>query len=552
MPRARLVMKDSPTTSYPINGNELIIGRSEECDIRLPDRFVSRRQASLRMTINGYELENLGANPTLLNGTPVDRKLLSDEDVITLGKTHLVFKLQKEEETAPALSPEEEAMAAMTVFLTVPQLEPHGPRFLVTDPEGKTSVHLMDKDALLLGRSAESDILLSHPTVSRRQGVVRFRDGGYVIRNVSAAASLAMNGKPVTEERLYSGDELTAGAFRITFLSDRPEDSRPTLTEALQAPAPARSVSWPAWILLITVLLGVGAYIAHDRWYVPMKSGKALDLALEEAVRADYPQARETLNKLLERDLPADFQDKAQAILTQRTLAEAKRLDESGNTREAKALLAAYLTQYGATGDARTIQELLDEYRFRSGKREEAIGEHLAALQEFSAIGIESPLYGEARKAVSRIWQSYQQRNAPQLPTAQLLEEAEAHFAARRYTTPLGQNAYALYRSVLAMDPSNTLALQRIEEMKAFYREMGTRFYQQKNCQAALSYLERFLVIDPHDSDIREKANNCTKAASTRRPRQAAGSSGSQGAASTQQDRVRNLLEDPATQEPAR
>jgi pSer/pThr/pTyr-binding forkhead associated (FHA) protein len=552
MPRARLVLKDSPTTSYPIDGNELIIGRSEECDIRLPDRFVSRRQARLQMTINGYELENLGANTTLVNGTRVDHKLLSEGDVITLGKTHLVFRLEKTGTAAAGLSSEEEVMAAMTVFLTVPQIEPHGPRFLVTDPEGKTSVHMMEKDALLLGRSAESDIALNHPTVSRRQAVIRMRDGGYVVRNVTAAASLALNGKPVTEERLYSGDELTAGAFRITFLSDRPEDSRPTLTEAQAAPAPARAVSWPAWIILIVSLLGVGAYVAYDRWYVPVKSVKVLDLALEEAVRADYPQARDKLNKLLEGDIPADVQDKAQAILTQKTLVEAKRLEEAGSTREAKSLLSAYLTQYGASGDARAIQNLLDEYRFQNGKRDEAAGEYLTALQEFSAIGIESPLYGEAQRAVSRIWQSYQQKSAPQLPTAQLLEEAEAHFAAKRYTTPLGENAYALYKSVLAMDPGNTLALNRIEEMKAFYREAGTRYYQQKNCQTALLYLERFLAIDPQDPDIREKANSCTKGASIRRPRPAAASSTGRGATTSGQDRVRNLFEDPVPQEPAR
>ncbi|MHC1742002.1 MAG: FHA domain-containing protein [Syntrophobacteraceae bacterium] len=552
MPRARLVMKDSPTTSYPINGDELIIGRAEECDIRLPDRFVSRRQACLRMTGEGYELENLGANPTLVNGAPLDRKLLIDEDLITLGKTQLVFRLEKATEPAPTLSPEQEAIEAMTVFLTVPQFEPHGPRFLITDPEGKSTVHVIEKDALLIGRSSESDIHLNHSTVSRRQAVVRFRDGIHVIRNVSAAASLALNGSPVTEERLYTGDELTMGAFRLTFLSDRPEDLRPVYQEPQPMPTPARSSSWPAWVALVVVLLGAGSYMAYDRWYLPMKSEQSFELVLTEASRADFSRSKEILGTLLETDLPSDVQDRAQRILTQRTLAEAKRLDEAGSAREARSLLSAHLTRYGAGGDALAIQNLLDEYRFREGQRQEASGDYLSALQEFSTITIESPLYTEAQQAVSRIWQSYQQKSAPQLPTSQLLEEAEAHFAARRYTTPLGNNAYALYKSVLALDPNNQTALQRIEEMKAFYREIGTRYYQQKNCPAALSYLERYLVIDPQDPDIREKANSCTKGASVKRPKQTGGSPMDSGSAPSQQDRVRNLLEDPAAQTPPR
>lgn len=554
MPRARLVMKDSPTTSYPIDGDELIIGRSEECDIRLPDRFVSRRQACLRVKEDGFELENLGANPALVNGAPLDRRQLVDGDVIRLGKTQLVFKVEMEKpvETAPPLSPEQEAMEAMTVFLTVPRLEPHGPRFVITDPEGKTTVHVIDKDALLLGRSAESDIQLSHPTVSRRQGVVRYRDGGYVIRNVSAAASLVLNGSPITEERLYSGDDLTVGAFRLTFLSDRPEDARAVPQETTLTPTPIRTSTWPIWTALILVVLGAGAYVAYDRWYEPMKSEKSLELVLADASKADFTRSREILGKLLESDLPADVQGRVQALLTQRTLDEARRLDEAGNAREARSLLTAFITRYGAAGEAHGIQDRLDEYRFRDGQQQEASGEYLAALQEFSAITIGSPLFAEAQKAVSRIWQSYQQKSAPRLPTAELLEEAEAHFAAKRYTTPLGNNAYALYRSVLALEPNNPTALQRIEEMKAFYREIGMRYYQQKNCQAAFSFLERYLVIDPHDPDIREKANNCTKGSVAKRSKPTSGASTSSGAATPLQDPVKSLLEDPAAQSPPR
>jgi tetratricopeptide (TPR) repeat protein len=283
-----------------------------------------------------------------------------------------------------------------------------------------------------------------------------------------------------------------------------------------------------------------------------MKSEESLDLALEEAEKADFPRAQEILKGLLEGELPGDVQDRAQAIFTQRILTEAKRLENAGSSREARSLLSAHVTQYGASGDARAVRDLLDDYRFRGGQREEAAGDYLAALQEFSAIAIDSPLYVEAQKAVSRIWQSYQQQSAPQLPTGQLLEEAEIHFAAKRYTTPLGNNAYALYRSVLAMDPNNQLALQRIEEMKAFYREVGTRYYQQKNCQAALSYWERYLVIDPQDPDIREKANLCARGASARRPKPPSGSSTGTETVPSQHDPLRNLLEDPTSQAPPR
>jgi hypothetical protein len=52
---------------------------------------------------------------------------------------------------------------------------------------------------------------------------------------------------------------------------------------------------------------------------------------------------------------------------------------------------------------------------------------------------------------------------------AQLLKEAENHFRAKRYLTPVNQNAYSVYQAVLALEPQHRLALQRIEQIKLFY-----------------------------------------------------------------------------------
>ena len=79
---------------WPLNKDELTIGRGPECDIVIPDRQVSRVHARLRRGESGFEVEDLGSkNGTHLNGTPVlDPRPLQDGDLIQVALVaRLVF-----------------------------------------------------------------------------------------------------------------------------------------------------------------------------------------------------------------------------------------------------------------------------------------------------------------------------------------------------------------------------------------------------------------------------------------------------------------------------
>jgi hypothetical protein len=70
----------------------IVLGRSKEADIRVPDENVSRRHAEVRLEDDGYWIVDLGSmNGTIVNGKRVDRARLEDEDRTTLGSTELVF-----------------------------------------------------------------------------------------------------------------------------------------------------------------------------------------------------------------------------------------------------------------------------------------------------------------------------------------------------------------------------------------------------------------------------------------------------------------------------
>jgi len=72
--------------SWPVEKEEVTIGRSEDCDVVLAERQVSRHHAQIRRLDNQYVLEDLGSrNGTYVNGRQViEPHILQDGDEIQI------------------------------------------------------------------------------------------------------------------------------------------------------------------------------------------------------------------------------------------------------------------------------------------------------------------------------------------------------------------------------------------------------------------------------------------------------------------------------------
>jgi hypothetical protein len=77
---------------YPVTSRRVVLGRSRECDIRVPDANVSRRHVELRQEGATYWIVDLDStNGTEVNGRRVDRAKVLDGDRIRIGGTDVVF-----------------------------------------------------------------------------------------------------------------------------------------------------------------------------------------------------------------------------------------------------------------------------------------------------------------------------------------------------------------------------------------------------------------------------------------------------------------------------
>ena len=85
--------------SYPLECDEILIGRHASADIRLPDLSVSRYHAILTVADGIWTIKDIGSKSgVFVNGNLVKQRNLRENDVINLGSRRLVFRRRRIEE----------------------------------------------------------------------------------------------------------------------------------------------------------------------------------------------------------------------------------------------------------------------------------------------------------------------------------------------------------------------------------------------------------------------------------------------------------------------
>jgi pSer/pThr/pTyr-binding forkhead associated (FHA) protein/tetratricopeptide (TPR) repeat protein len=490
----RLVQKRNPKKCLETRRERFLLGRSQECDLIVPEPHVSRLQAKVWVENGRHFIKNLGRNPIRINGSPTAGDFLKPGDEITLGKTRFLY--QPAPPLAAGTGPEAPTLLAEGPVETI-----CGERLVCTSPSGLTTIHVLTGRQCIIGRSQEADIILEDPAVSRRHCVIDARPDGYHVRNISAANPLSVNDEVVTEKRLRSGDRLGIGPYVVVFLSDRSDETA--------QPARARRRHRPAlWALALCMSLFAG-YTVYQRLVIPWQAEQALAEVAHRIEAGDHAGAREALLGMLSGGLPEAEVPAARKLLNTATVALCRETVRTSGVEAAASYLKMHLAEHGSGPDSAELQEELSGYRLELARRQESAGDPPAALRSYAAIPEASRHFPEAQKAVHRLWLDFQWQQAQQQTVAQLLREAEEHFTARRYLTPVHRNAYSAFQAVLALEPQNETALRRIDQIKSYYRSEGESHFKDGNWPKALAYFERYALIDPEALDIREKITDC-------------------------------------------
>ncbi len=92
MPRFIIKLAHQQDQIFEVLGNELVIGRGEECDLILPNISVSREHAAIRITEESVEIIDLqSGNGLIVNNEPATQRNLISRDEVLIGNFSLIF-----------------------------------------------------------------------------------------------------------------------------------------------------------------------------------------------------------------------------------------------------------------------------------------------------------------------------------------------------------------------------------------------------------------------------------------------------------------------------
>jgi hypothetical protein len=117
-----------------------------------------------------------------------------------------------------------------------PQEGPRGRPFLILDGERHVS---LNQPTISIGRALDNDVIIEDPRVSRHHAQIRQRYGHMVLYDLDSSGGTQINGYPVEECVLHSGDVVSFAGIEVIYGEDPPtpiplpdDEKTPTLTKA--------------------------------------------------------------------------------------------------------------------------------------------------------------------------------------------------------------------------------------------------------------------------------------------------------------------------------
>ncbi len=203
---------------FQITKERTTLGRRPYNDIVIDNLAVSGEHAVLTASQNDVFIEDLNStNGTYINGKAVKKQLLSNNDVVEVGKYRIKYLADEGEdyEKTMILRPGAFGRAPGTLGAAAAGAAAAGGQM----PTGPASIKVLN------GGAAGREVLLTKVvTTVGKPGVqvasVTKRPGGYVLSHVEGARRPNVNGQPVGEESiaLKNGDIIDLAGTQMQFV----------------------------------------------------------------------------------------------------------------------------------------------------------------------------------------------------------------------------------------------------------------------------------------------------------------------------------------------
>ena len=216
-PLARLLItaSDGSEQEFELTADAITIGKAEENQLRITDGSISRKHATIEPNGGGLVIKDLGSlNGVFVNDqrVGVQGHILVDGDRIEIGRTKMVFRTASSLQAQPAPQP------GPPPPVPPPSQTTTSYRLLITAPEGAVREFELAATAVIIGRSADSQLYIPDNAISRKHAVIEPNGADLVIKDLGSAGGSHVNGLVIGEKGhiLRDGDRIRIGRTEIS------------------------------------------------------------------------------------------------------------------------------------------------------------------------------------------------------------------------------------------------------------------------------------------------------------------------------------------------
>lgn len=223
MPRLILSMDGLVLKEMALEKERTTIGRKPHNDIQIDNLAISGEHAAIVTILNDAFLEDMNStNGTYVNGQPVKKHVLKNNDVIELGKYRLKYLADS---TVPGSEQDEAVSYAQAAIATDAGL-PSGAQADLTATNAAAPVSALGMIQILSGAHAGRTLELSKSLTTlgkpgSQVAVITRRPHGYFITHVEGTVFPVVNGRALDAQahRLNDNDVIELAGVKMEFFT---------------------------------------------------------------------------------------------------------------------------------------------------------------------------------------------------------------------------------------------------------------------------------------------------------------------------------------------
>jgi pSer/pThr/pTyr-binding forkhead associated (FHA) protein len=207
----------------------MTIGRTNDNDIVLENRGVSRRHAQIEFNDNAAVIiDNESLNGVFINNRKITEELLRDNDVITIGKYSLTYNSQSTQNDSSIELDGTMVLKTKKQKKLVKQdkeerdlLNRMGGSVLVGEANADFSEHQVDRNVTTIGKAKFVHVHAKGFLLSGIQAKIVKEEDQFSIVNLGRKGKTKVNGEVITRHALKNGDLIQVGKTVFKFVEGR-------------------------------------------------------------------------------------------------------------------------------------------------------------------------------------------------------------------------------------------------------------------------------------------------------------------------------------------